>query len=194
MLYVGVLWYVCSVPFVTLGAASTALFEVLMQMEKDTEGYIGASFLRSFKNNFKQATSVWIPILFTEIIFGVNMVYYALLSGGRHPVEKVVFIVLFTAVMALTGYIFPVLAKFDNTVGDTFRLAIVLLARKPGWTIMILTIQILTVFVCYFFVYMPVLFIMGITGYLQAAIFNHIFDGMIERGEITEKETERIAE
>lgn len=38
-----------------------------------------------------------------------------------------------------------------------------------------------------FFVYFPILFITGISGYAQACIFNHIFDRLIEDGGIQEK-------
>lgn len=39
MIWVGILWFVCSIPLVTVGAATTALYEVLLKMEKDQEGY-----------------------------------------------------------------------------------------------------------------------------------------------------------
>jgi len=187
MIYVGILWFVCSIPVVTMGASTTALFEVLMQMEKDREGYIGASFLRAFQKNFKHATLVWMPILFAGIVFLMNEIYYGLLGGGKFTVQSIVFGIFLLLTLALTGFIFPVLAKFENTVADTFRFTILLMIRNPGWVIINLLLQMLTLFVCYFFVYMPTLFIMGILGYLQAAIFNYMFDRLILRGEIMEK-------
>lgn len=66
-------------------------------------------------------------------------------------------------------------------------MAAVLALRNPAWTIVILLVQILTIAVCWFFLYFPLLFVMGITGYFQAVIFNHIFDRLIEQGEIIER-------
>lgn len=172
MVYVGILWFVCSVPVVTMGAATTALYEVLLMMEKNQEGYIATSFFRAFRKNFKSAALVWIPLLFAEIVFGVNLFYYGVLGGGQFPVQCVVFAVLLLLAVMLSGYVFPVMARFENTTAGTFHMAAILAMRNPGWTIVILLVQILTIAVCWFFLYFPLLFIMGITGYFQAVIFN----------------------
>lgn len=65
--------------------------------------------------------------------------------------------------------------------------AVALMARCPGWAVAILVIQVLTVFLTWFFVYFPVLFIMGISGYMQAAVFDHVFQNLIDRGVIEEE-------
>lgn len=194
MIGVGILWFVCSIPVVTIGAATTALYEVLLKMEKNQEGYIITSFLRAFRKNLKSATLVWIPLLIAEIVFGFNLFYYAILGSGQFPVQCVVFGGLFLLTVVMFGYIFPVLARFENTTAGTFRMAAMLAIRNPAWTVVILFVQILTVVVCWFFLYFPLIFIMGITGYFQAVIFNHIFDRLISQGKITEINNEKKKE
>ena len=67
-------------------------------------------------------------------------------------------------------------------------MAVAVMARYPGWTAAILVLQVLTVFLIWFFVYFPILFIMGISGYMQAAVFDHIFQNLIDKGLIEEEE------
>ena len=186
MIWAGILWFVCSIPVVTAGAATTALYEVLLKMEKDQEGYVGASFLRAFRENMKSATLVWILLLAAKVVFGVNLFYYAVFGSSQFAVQRVVFAVLWLLTVTLAGYVFPVLARFENTTAGTLRMAAVLAVRNPGWTAVILSVQLLTAAVCWFFLYFPLLFIMGITGYFQAVIFNHIFDKLIAERKITE--------
>ena len=186
MIWAGLLWFVCSIPLVTVGAATTALYEVLLKMEKNQEGYVGASFLRAFVKNLKSATLVWIPLFAAEVVFGVNLFYYAVLGGRAFLVQSVVFAVLLLLTVVLSGYAFPVMARFENTTAGTLRMAAALAVRNPGWTVLVLSVQLLTVAVCWFFLYFPILFIMGITGYFQAVIFNHIFDKLIAEGKIVE--------
>lgn len=186
MIWVGILWFVCSIPLVTVGAATTALYEVLLKMEKDQEGYLSISFLCAFRENIKNATLVWIPLFAAGVVFGVNLFYYAVFGGSSFRVQSVVFAVLLLLVVTLSGYAFPVLARFENTTAGTLRMAAVLAVRNPGWTALILFVQILTVVICWFFLYFPILFIMGITGYFQAVIFNHIFDKVIAEGKVVE--------
>lgn len=83
MIYVGLLWFLCSIPIVTVGAATTALFEVLLKLQKDEEGAIGSCFFQSFRNSLKSATLAWLPILVVELMFGVNLFYYAILGGRQ---------------------------------------------------------------------------------------------------------------
>jgi len=191
MLYAGFLWFLFSLPVVTVGAASTALYEVMMKAAKEEEGYIGKSFLNAFRNNFKKSTYVWLPILATEIIFVVNLFYYAVLGGGNYPVQSVVFFLLLLAGLAVYSYAFPILARFENTTGDTFRMAFILLLQNPGWTVVLIILQIVTLFLVWFLVYIPLLFLMGITGYIQAVIFNHIFDRLIDQGKIIPSKPEK---
>lgn len=191
MLYAGFLWFLFSLPVVTVGAASTALYEVMMKAAKEEEGYIGKSFLNAFRNNFKKSTYVWLPILAAEIIFVVNLFYYAVLGGGNYPVQSVVFFLLLLAGLAVYSYAFPILARFENTTGDTFRMAFILLLQNPGWTVVLIILQIVTLFLVWFLVYIPLLFLMGITGYIQAVIFNHIFDRLIDQGKIIPNQPEK---
>lgn len=184
LIYAGLLWFICSIPIVTLGAATTALYEVLLKLQKDEEGAIGRAFFRGFRGSLKSATLVWMPILAAELVFGLNLFYYAILGGGQYPVQSVLFGILTVLALTAYGYVFPILAKFENTTAGTFRMAFLLALRNPGWTVVIAVLQILTVLICWGLLYFPLLFIMGLTGYAQAAIFNRIFDRLIDQGKI----------
>ena len=186
MIYIGLLWFLCSLPVLTAGAATTALYEVLLKMQKDEEGAVGTAFFRGFRSNLKCSLPVWIPILLAEAVFGVNLFYYAILGGREFLVQSVVFGILLVLSLTVYGYAFPVMAKFENTTQGTFRMVFLLAVRNPGWTIVITVIQVLTVLICWGFLYFPAMFIMGISGYAQAAVFNRIFDRLIEQGKITE--------
>ena len=184
IIYAGLLWFICSIPIVTLGAATTALYEVLLKLQKDEEGAIGRAFFRGFRGSLKSATLVWMPILAVELVFGLNLFYYAILGGGQYPVQSVLFGILTVLALTAYGYVFPILAKFENTTAGTFRMAFLLALRNPGWTVVIAVLQILTVLICWGLLYFPLLFMMGLTGYAQAAIFNRIFDRLIDQGKI----------
>ena len=190
MLYAGMLWFLFSIPLITSGAATAALYEVLLKAVKNQEGYVGSSFCKAFRANLKQGIRIGVPLLLAEIVFAVNVFYYGVLGGGNFWIQTFVFSVLFLLGLAVSSYVYAVMAKFENTVSGHFRMACVLLLRNPGWSVAILVIQVLTLFLTWFFVYFPALFIMGVSGYMQAAVFDHIFQRLIDRGMIDET-TER---
>lgn len=49
VLFLNFLWIICSLPIVTIGAATCAAFSISLKMVDDEEGYIGKAFLRNLK-------------------------------------------------------------------------------------------------------------------------------------------------
>lgn len=186
MLYAGVLWFLCSIPLVTAGAATAALYEVLLPAVKDREGYIGSGFFRAFRENLRQGILLGLLTMAAGVVAAVNFFYYAVLGGEAFRIQAVLFGVLFLLVLTVSSYLFAGMAKFKNTVGGHIRMALALTFRNIGWSVAVLVIQALTLFLIWFFVWFPLLFIMGISGYLQAAIFDHIFEKLIHSGIIRE--------
>lgn len=186
MLYAGILWFLCSIPIITIGASTAALYEVLLKAAKNQESYVASSFFKALKENMKQGIAVWLPLLIAFIVFAGNLLYYGVIGGRTYWVQIILFAVLLCVVLAVISYVFPVMARFENTASGHLKMAAVLAVRNPGWTVVLLVIQVFTWFLVWFFVWLPALFIMGIMGYVQAVIFNHIFDRMIGDGLIRE--------
>ena len=59
LMYLTFLWLVCSIPVITIGASTTALYYVCFKLAKDEESYLTRQFFNAFKVNFKQATCIW---------------------------------------------------------------------------------------------------------------------------------------
>ena len=95
--YLNILWFLCCIPIVTVGASTTALFYVTLKMSKNEEGNITKAFFHSFRENLKQGTLIWLILLALGILLGIDG--YVL-------------------------YIFPLLARFDNTIGAMFKNAL----------------------------------------------------------------------
>lgn len=188
MLYAGFLWFLCSVPIVTAGAAAAALYEVLLPAVKDREGYIGSSFFRAFRGNLRQGIPLGLLTLAAGVVAAVNAFYYGVLGGKAFRLQAALFGMLFLLVLTVSSYLFAVMARFRNTAGGHIRMAMVLTFRNIGWSVAIMVIQALTLFLIWFFVWFPLLFIMGISGYMQAAVFTHIFDKLIDNGMILERD------
>lgn len=187
MLYAGFLWLLCSIPILTMGAATAALYEVLLKAVKNQEGYVAGSFFKAFRGNLKQGVQIGVPLLVMQAVFAFNLFYYGVLGGKGFLLQTVLFTVLLLISLTAFSYVFAAMARFENTAVGHVRFAFTLMMRCPGWTVVILVLQVLTLFLTWFFIYFPALFIMGISGYMQAAVFEHIFQKLIEEGEIEER-------
>ena len=72
LMLLNILFLVCSLPIFTIGASFTAMYYVTLKLAENEEGYIARGFLKSFKQNFKQATIIWLILLFFGIVLVLN--------------------------------------------------------------------------------------------------------------------------
>lgn len=111
------LWLVTSLPVVTIGASTTALYYAMNKCVRRGESGIWRTYWQSFRANFKQATGLWLILL---PIYGILIAscYSAWLMGasGNLPKEMFYFLLLVLALFfTWSSFLFPYLARFQNT-------------------------------------------------------------------------------
>ncbi|BCJ95868.1 beta-carotene 15,15'-monooxygenase [Anaerocolumna cellulosilytica] len=117
ILILSLLWLVCSLPIVTIGAATTAVYYVNMKLVKDEEDYIVKSFLKAFYENLKQGTIVWLLFLAFGVVLGTN--YYQLFYKAEEVKLFFQGVTILATVLYVFSFIyaFPLLARYNNSVG-----------------------------------------------------------------------------
>ena len=68
LIYLNLLTFVCCIPIITIGASMTALNYVVLKMVRNEDSHLTRQFFKSFKQNFKQATIIWLIILLAIIV------------------------------------------------------------------------------------------------------------------------------
>ena len=126
--YLNVLWFFCCLPIVTAGASTTALFYVTLKLAKDEEGNITKSFFRAFRQNFKKATVIWLILLALGIILALDgyIFYHMHSESAIWTLGTAIFFVILAAYAIILMYIFPLLARFENTIKAMFLNSIML--------------------------------------------------------------------
>ena len=151
LMILNVLTIICCIPIFTAGAAITALYYVTIKMARGDDPYIIKGYFKSFKENFKQATIIWLIMLVILAIIAVDWrVTLVMMTGNSAKIMKtVLFIVSF--LLLLTGlYIFPVLSRFDNTVKNTFRNAFLISFMNLPKSVLIVIIHLIRSRLCRF--------------------------------------------
>ncbi len=124
--YLNILWFICCIPVITIGASTTALFYVTLKISKNEEGSITKAFFHSFKENLRQGTAIWLILLAFGIILGIDgyVLYHMRFENVFWTLCTAVFCVAAAAYAIILMYIFPLLARFDNTIGAMFKNAL----------------------------------------------------------------------
>lgn len=111
------LWLVTSLPIVTMGAATTALYYAVNSGIRYDQGHIWKAYWKSFRNNFRQATCIWLLLLLVYGLLGASCYCtYRLCINNMLPKEMFYgLLVVIALVMTWGNLLFPYLAKFQNT-------------------------------------------------------------------------------
>lgn len=139
-------WFlVCCLPIVTIGASQAALYKVIMDMHYDQEGGMFKGFFKAFKENFKQATVVWI----VELIVLVSLVCDALLvmSYLDFTVMYVLLGVLAVLVVCVCSYMIPLLVRYQNTLRQHLNNALILSVIKLPRTVVMVFLNALPIII-----------------------------------------------
>lgn len=178
VLLLNLLWVVCSIPIITMGASTTAVYYVTLKLVRDEEGYTIKSFFDSFKTNFKQATLIWIILLLVGIFLGVDLTVY--LGASSVGAAGLVLMAAFFAVSVLfvfvNIYAFALLARFDNTVIGTLKNALILAIRHLPYSILMTSSNVILTAVG-FLLFPPILLMgMGLTAFVNSWFLVKVFD------------------
>lgn len=170
-----ILWMVFSIPVVTIGASTTAMYSVTMKMARDKEGYVFQGFWKSFKENFKQATMIWIILLILGTVLGTDIYFFYHSTSKYAKFGLAVMIALSSLVSCTAAYIFPLQAQFENSVKQTIKNAFIICVRHLPWTVLLLAIYAAAAFCLYITVFLTGIFIVGLTAFITSFIYNKIF-------------------
>ena len=145
LILLNILWIICSIPVFTIGASTTAVYYVTLKLARDEDDSTIRSFFRSFKNNFKQATAIWLILLAAGLVLSVDFWFFIsgqmALGGILKTVLTAVSGGMLLIYMFILTYVFPLQARFYNPVKRTIMNAFFMSVRHLLQTIGILVID-----------------------------------------------------
>jgi len=113
LLLLNVLFLLTSIPVVTIGAASTALYTVCFRFDTEKEAGILKSYFRAFRENFRQSTVLWLVIALFAVTSALNLLVFRGMTGMLHYLFVPCGVLLAVAVL-MGSCLFPLLSQFSN--------------------------------------------------------------------------------
>lgn len=178
-----IIWLVCCIPVFTIGPATIALHYAMMKDVADEDAHYVKAFFRSFKQNFKQGVALGLIYLLVGAGLAFAIYFYSIQDADDtfYSICRGVTIA-FSAIFAFSSlYVYPLMARFENTVIGTIKNSMFMSAKHIGWTLLMALILVAPYAVIYFTNFLP-LFVMGygLVVYLNSYILNHVFKKYIE--------------
>ncbi|MCR4617953.1 MAG: DUF624 domain-containing protein [Lachnospiraceae bacterium] len=126
------------IPVITAGAAFTAMHYCMLKLVRDEEAGIVKQYFHSFKDNFKQSTIIWLLFLVLAAFFGVDFYLMYVNPTGISSYVLGGTLVFAFLVMFIGVFVYPIQAKFVNTIPKTLKTAFVFSFRHFPITLLIL--------------------------------------------------------
>lgn len=162
LMIINLLFLISCIPVFTIGAAICGMTKVCQAIVMGDERGIWKLYVSGFKDNFKQSTIVW---LFTLLV-GASLVCYWLIvvnfcRGALATVLLILMAVLAVVALSHVVYLFPLIARYENTLREH--------AKNAG--ILAITRLLLTPVLILFTVVFFILPFISLQAYLQTLIF-----------------------
>ena len=203
LMWLNILTLICCIPVITSGAALTSMHYVALKIVRNEESYITRSFFKSFKTNFRQATLIWLLLMLVAAILGGD--YYIITKSGMQFSQVLVVLIMAAGVLVICTslYVFPVLAKFDNTIMGTIRNAFIMsILQLPKTVVMFVMAFFPLIIYLVSLRLIPIIFLFGFSlpAYASAMLYNKFFQKLEDQllseqepaPEISPEEDERV--
>lgn len=162
LIIVNVLFLACCLPVVTAGASLAAMQKVTQAMALDEDNGIVKTFFRGFRENFRQATLLWLMMLVFAVSMGCNyLLIMGFAAGTMATVLKCVLVVFSVIVLVLAVYMFPLMVRYHNTLREHATNALILAVVKLPRTVALVALCALPVVVA----------VISMQTFLQTLIF-----------------------
>lgn len=195
IMLLNILWIICSIPIVTIGASTTAVYYVTLRLVRDEDSGTIRSFFKSFKENFRQATIIWLILLVVGFVLGFDLYFFfnmELPIANLRTVMMAVFGGLTLVYLAVFMYIFPIQARFINSIKRTFFNAFFMSLRHILHTIGLFVMDIAAVYICVFLIpqLMVLFFLFGIPliAYINSFVLTVVFAKYTPKADPEEEE------
>ncbi len=174
IIYVSALWILFSIPVITIGASSTALYYTVTKVIRHGRSYIFREFWQSFKSNLKQSTAVWLIYL---VLMGVLLVDIRVMGAFGNTVAQTLQFVFLAGICMVSGvmvYALSYIARFTQNVRHILTNSVLMAIRHLPKTLLLIVILVAAVLGCYLFG-IAIIFVPAVAALLDSLILESIF-------------------
>lgn len=178
LMWLNILTMICCIPIFTIGASFTALHYMALKIVRDEECYITKGFFKSFFENFRQSTLIWLLMILVAAILSGDLYIILKTDMEINRVIQVVIMAIGVMVVMTAIMVFPMQAKFANPISRTLKNAfVVAILQFPKTFLMVLLLPFPVVLCLLSWRLVPIAFLFGFSlpALLSAMLYNKTF-------------------
>ncbi|MCR5608032.1 MAG: DUF624 domain-containing protein [Lachnospiraceae bacterium] len=192
LIVLNILWLICSLPIVTIGASTTALAYSTLRITNGFDDHVTKNFFKAFKKRFKESTIIWLITLAAGIMlyFDLHYFYNSNIKAMFYLSLPIAFIYLLILL-----YIFPTQYIYNNSIKNAFRNALFFSIMKLPSSLFMVAGAAITVLISFysddFFMKFGILYWIfigfSVISYICSYFLNNIYKNDFTESEYEEK-------
>lgn len=174
------------VPIITIGASTSAFSYVTLKMVRGEDPYIWRNFWKSFRQNFKQGTLVWIFSILIFIFLGMDFYIINSQNTSLFAVVRILLWIVCAVALSVFLYVFPVISHFVCTTKQALKNALLMTFGHLPYTLMMLALAGLLLFLCSSSskLFAMIVVLSGICGFsVVSFVYSIMFDRIFQKYE-----------
>lgn len=141
IIFLGILWLLCSLPVVTIGPASCAMYHAMVKCVRRGRAHTGASFFKALKENFRTSLLLWLLFLLLIGLWLADMYAMNVLDPEGTRLMSGISAFLIIPVLIPLPWLFAYISRFANSLWDTLKFSVFLSIKNLARTVMLLLIM-----------------------------------------------------
>lgn len=154
LMFVSILWGFFSMPVITMGPATVALYYVIAKVVRRERGYVFQEFWKCFKQNFLSGIIYMAVILGIGFIFYFNFEFINLKNTQINMILFYIYWMLLFILLSCVVYLFPLLSRFSLKRFQLVKMSLLVSMKHLPKTLIILLLVVVSGFCMW---YMPIL-------------------------------------
>lgn len=124
LILLNILYLVCCIPLVTIGASTTALYSCTLKSIRKESSYLTSDFFYAYRKNFKKSTLLLFICFIVYLLLACD---FWLTPSFSQPL-RMIFLIIFNVILifftVVISYVFPLLNMNNTSIVDAFKLAL----------------------------------------------------------------------
>lgn len=152
LIILNLLFIVCSIPIVTMGAAAVACYSSILRILRgEPLGMVFGAFFRDFRGTLKKGILGWLVELVCLALIAGDFVF-AVIYSEPDNIFFVIFASLMTVVVLFSAvWFYPLMARFENKLSAYFKNSLLMSFAQFPRTLLAFLVQLLFLAIPYLF-------------------------------------------
>lgn len=176
LIVLNLLWCLASIPVITVGASTTALFYVIGKIIRKEEVHEFKDYLKGFKDNFKQATCIWLILCAAYLMIFTNLSFLEKYKS-MGTMMLIIQLPVLVQIIIVTVFVFPLLSRFQSNTLSLIKASWVLGIKHIFSCFTSIAIIAVSAFLASL---VPALFLMVFTSMTALGVY-FVFNRIIEK-------------